>query len=167
MKKIEYRFKTEKEFREENRWSESNGCPDEWDVEMNEYLGQQVPIKFNSDCDLGNKLHISGWSFEKEDYVLIDESKYFNDLSQHIGRKIIALKNAPYSGSVKKGDVLTIVDYSKAIIETGSYRGLSYACTGALNLGHLGVLFDLIEEERESNDICNDVLGIINIINNN
>ena len=56
------------------------------------------------------------------------ETKYFNDLSQHIGRYIKALVDRPNKGGVKKGEIGIIVDiYS---VDFPSHK--KYACSWAL-----------------------------------
>jgi hypothetical protein len=155
-----YRFKTEKEFKEDSNWNFSENCPLEWATDMNKYLGKPIHYRFNDRIDKREVFSIDGWSFTSCECELIDRSEYFDSLSNHIGRKIIALKDAPYGGKVKKGEALTIVGAAHAIMENGK----SYACNLALSLGERGVSFELIEE-RTSKELYDDIFNIIKATN--
>jgi hypothetical protein len=65
-----YRFKTEEEFRKEGLWYEHH--PQRWNMSgnMNKYLGQDVPEKFNRACDDKIIIEYDGWAFNNQDYVL-------------------------------------------------------------------------------------------------
>ena len=92
-----YRFKTKKEFIRDKLWDEKDNCPYYWnsDGEMNEYLGKDVPDEFNVQCDNNKDFKYDSWLFQNTDYVLKEQQEYFDDLSQHIGRYIRALKDNP------------------------------------------------------------------------
>lgn len=137
-----YRFKTKEEFIRDGLWHHVDDVPINWnsDKEMNHYMGQDVPERFNEKCEYQKELEFDGWLFRSCDYVL--KEQYFDDLSQHIGRYLKALVNAPNAGDVKKGE------YGKII--TPSYANFpnhkKYACTTALTKGSLGVLYELMPE---------------------
>ena len=67
-----YRFKTEEEFKKEELWLETNNCPLGWNDcgDMNKYLGQDVPEKFNNRCDLNDDFNYDSWHFRSNNYVL-------------------------------------------------------------------------------------------------
>jgi MoxR-like ATPase len=76
-----YRFKTIKEFKSDGLWendscsSYDDGYPEGWEQggEMNKYMGQDVPDKFNSFMDKAQEFNMDGWSFEPTDYILKEE----------------------------------------------------------------------------------------------
>ena len=140
-----YRFKTKKEFIRDGLWDEKYNCPDEWEWEgqMNEYLGIDIPEEFNTDCDKNNGFEYDDWVFSENDYVL-KEQQYFHDLSQHIGRYIKALVDNPHLGSrVKKGDIGKIISSTRA--DFPNYK--SYSCSNALTETHLGTKYELLPED--------------------
>jgi hypothetical protein len=73
-----YRFKTIEEFQSDDLWLEDSyssshdGYPSGWCEEgsMNKYLGKDVSDEYNSKMDAGQKLHIDGWIFDSNDYIL-------------------------------------------------------------------------------------------------
>jgi hypothetical protein len=69
-----YRFKTEEEFKKEGLWYENH--PQGWNMfgNMNKYLGQDVPEKFNRACDNKVVFHYDGWGFNSQDYILKESS---------------------------------------------------------------------------------------------
>jgi len=77
-----YRFKTIEEFKSEALWTEDGYCnhpdggyPNGWGdcCGMNEYMGQDVPDKFNSLMDQDAQFNMDGWTFAREDYILKEE----------------------------------------------------------------------------------------------
>ena len=92
-----YRFKKREEFIRDGLWNDTYNCPDKWTWggQMNKYLGKDVPDEFNVQCDDNEKVKYDGWLFQNTDYVLKEQQEYFDDLSQHIGRYIRALKDNP------------------------------------------------------------------------
>lgn len=65
-----YRFKTEAEFKADDEWSSSSECPSGWNIEMNKYLGKDVPSKYNKDCDNNIGFNHDRWCFRSTNYVL-------------------------------------------------------------------------------------------------
>lgn len=67
-----YRFKTEKEFRDEGKFN--YGHPDGWVSNMNKFLGTDIPNEYNRYCDENRDFATSAvhgnWSYRKVDYVL-------------------------------------------------------------------------------------------------
>jgi len=63
-----YRFKTEEEFKKEERWG--GVAPKFWVTVMNKYLGKDIPDSYNTTCDKQDQLHYETWSFNPKDYVL-------------------------------------------------------------------------------------------------
>ena len=80
-----YRFKTKEEFIRDKLWDEERGCPIYWNTErgMNKYLGTDVPDMFNEYCDKNTSFTYGGCNFKSNEYVLKEQQKYFDDLSQH------------------------------------------------------------------------------------
>lgn len=66
-----YRFKTKEEFINDDLWihdscsSYDDGYPDHWaeDGEMNKYLGQEIPTKFNEHIEKGYEFEMHTWYF--------------------------------------------------------------------------------------------------------
>lgn len=141
-----YRFKTKEEFIHEDLWDNILNIPDGWNFkgEMNEYLGKDVPDKFNIHCDENESFTYDGWYFQNTDYVLKEQQEYFDDLSQHIGRYIRALVDNPHSGSrVYKGDIGKIIN--KGQVDFPNRKG--YGCTCALDKDYLGIKYELLPED--------------------
>ena len=141
-----YRFKTKEEFIRDGLWNDKYNCPDEWawEGQMNKYLGIDVPEKFNMDCDEKKDFEHDGWLFQSTDYVLKEQQKYFNNLSQHIGRYIRALVDNPHQGSgVYKGDIGKIIDKDR--VDFPNFK--RYHCTCALDKDHLGIKYELLPED--------------------
>jgi hypothetical protein len=94
-----YRFKTKEEFVIEGLWIEddsnhNNGYPGDWcsDGNMNKYIGQDIPDRYNSHMDRDKPFNMDGWSFEPNDYVLnkeinieetLEQLKQLNQLNQN------------------------------------------------------------------------------------
>jgi hypothetical protein len=78
-----YRLKTIDEFKADDQWindkysSSHDGYPDGWSEEgnMNKYMGQEIPDKYNSKMDRGESFNMDGWIFESYDYVLNEEKE--------------------------------------------------------------------------------------------
>lgn len=141
-----YRFKTKEEFIRDGLWNDKYNCPDEWawEGQMNKYLGIDVPEKFNMDCDEKKDFKHDGWHFNKVDYILKEQQKYFNDLSQHIGRYIRALVDNPHQGrGVYKGDIGKIIDKDR--VDFPNFK--RYHCTCALDKNNLGTKYELLPED--------------------
>ena len=141
-----YRFKTKEEFIRDKLWDEKDNCPYYWnyDGEMNEYLGIDVPDECIVYCNKNEKFKYDGWLFQNTDYTLKEQQKYFPDLSQHIGRYIRALVDNPHSGSkVKKGDIGKIINRGQVDFPNRK----SYSCSRALSKDYLGVKYELLPED--------------------
>lgn len=69
-----YRFKTKEEFINDDLWIDDSyslyddGYPDQWaeDGEMNKYLGQEIPTKFNEHIEKGYEFEMRNWIFRSE-----------------------------------------------------------------------------------------------------
>lgn len=141
-----YRFKTKEEFIRDGLWIYEYDCPQEWnfDKKMNKYLGVDVPDDFNVYCNKKEGFEYIGWVFRNTDYILKEQQKYFNDLSQHIGRYIRALVDNPNAGSrVYKGDIGKIIDKDR--VDFPNFT--RYHCTQALDKDHLGTKYELLPED--------------------
>jgi len=66
-----YRFKTKEEFIRDKQWNPLEQVyPYGWADSMLEYLGTDVPEKYNDRCDLDENINMHGWSFMGTNYVL-------------------------------------------------------------------------------------------------
>lgn len=141
-----YRFKTKEEFIRDGLWNDKYNCPDEWawEGQMNKYLGIDVPDEFNLQCDENESFEYNDWYFQNTDYTLKEQQKYFNDLSQHIGRYIRALVDNPHQGSgVYKGNIGKIIDKDR--VDFPDFK--RYHCTCALDKNNLGIKYELLPED--------------------
>lgn len=76
-----YRFKTIDEFKEDNLWIDDecsdhdNGYPEEWceSGDMNTYLGEEIPSKFNKHIEQGHGFDMHGWTFRIDDVTEVIE----------------------------------------------------------------------------------------------
>jgi MoxR-like ATPase len=76
-----YRFKTKEEFIDDNLWVEDcfssshDGYPQQWfeDGDMNKYLGEEIPSKFNKHIEQGHSFDMSGWTFRIDDVTEVIE----------------------------------------------------------------------------------------------
>jgi hypothetical protein len=76
-----YRFKTIEEFQSDDLWLEDSyslshdGYPREWcqDGDMNKYLGEEIPNKFNKHIERGHSFNMDGWTFRIDDVTEIIE----------------------------------------------------------------------------------------------
>ena len=76
-----YRFKTQEEFIEDDLWINDSytpscgGYPNGWceDGGMNKYIGMVIPDKFNLPMIQRRSFNMDGWTFEPDDYILIEE----------------------------------------------------------------------------------------------
>ena len=68
----QYRFKNEQEFKDDGLWNDEYECPDEWDeeLEMNKYIGQDVPDKFIKHIEKGNSFTYDNWSFRANNCII-------------------------------------------------------------------------------------------------
>jgi hypothetical protein len=76
-----YRFKTLEEFKEDEQWINNphvvplGGYPEGWndDGNMNKYLGQDIPDKYNYIMEQNKNFSMNNWNFEPCDYVIKEE----------------------------------------------------------------------------------------------
>jgi len=71
----QYRFKTEKEFRNDGQWNTRNNCPNKWadSGHMNHYMGQEIDTKYNVKIERNDNFSFSDWTFEPENCVEVIE----------------------------------------------------------------------------------------------
>jgi hypothetical protein len=75
-----YRFKTKEEFLNDDLWLEDpyssshDGYPQEWceEGDMNGWLGEEIPTKFNKYIEKGHGFDMAGWSFRIDDVIEIE-----------------------------------------------------------------------------------------------
>lgn len=131
-----YRFKTKEEFINDDLWLEDSyssshdGYPQEWceDGDMNKYLGQDIPNKFNKDIQIGNHFNIDGWTFRPnydvtefiEPEVNIEETleqvKQLNKNSLTTKKKMGTTKNAVKNPVAEK---FVFMDKTVSILNVG------------------------------------------------
>ena len=70
-----YRFKTEKEFRDDDQWEHHCDAPAGWcvDGEMNKYMGQSIPGKYSYNLDKSDGFKMDTWFFGPCDCILIQK----------------------------------------------------------------------------------------------
>lgn len=70
-----YRFKTEEEFKDDNRWENHCDAPIGWceDGQMNRYMGEEVYDRYNKQIEQNGSFSFEGWSFQSEDCTLMEE----------------------------------------------------------------------------------------------
>jgi hypothetical protein len=68
----QYRFKTEEEFKRDGLWNDEYECPDEWaeGLEMNKYIGQDVPDQFIKYIERGDPFSNGSWSFRANNCII-------------------------------------------------------------------------------------------------
>jgi len=130
-----YRFKTKEEFINDDLWLEDSyssshdGYPQEWceDGEMNKYLGEEIPNKFNEMIEKGHGFDMSGWSFRIDDVteviepeVSIEEAleqvKELNKNSLKTKKTMKATKNAVKNPVAEK---FVFMDKTVSILNVG------------------------------------------------
>lgn len=93
-----YRFKTKEEFIKDGIPIDfDHGNPRHWNSNMSEYLGRDVPVKLNDECDKGERISFDGWVFYEGDYVLKEENntngfEYFGDTLMEVSNDGISWK---------------------------------------------------------------------------
>lgn len=156
-----YRFKTKEEFISDGLWIFDVGCPHNWnfDGEMNEYIGMDVPDDYEDMCRNKLDFRYNLWNFKSSDYKLKEEenknTKYFPDLSKHIGRYLKNLTTSPFGGNIPAGEYGLIIDSDCVNFPTfyKETNGKLYSCTYALKEGYLDVYFELMPEGFEPEDL--------------
>jgi hypothetical protein len=100
---VKYRFKTEEEFKKDDRWKSGN--PMAWSATgaMNQYLGKDIPGEYNEFCDQKKPLSYKGWAFTSSDYILKEEENYIN-------RFIKAKRFNIFNTGVHKDEIIKIND---------------------------------------------------------
>lgn len=84
-----YRIKTKEEFQKEDLWNtdlalEHEGYPHGWNRNgrMNEYLGEEIPEKFNSEIESNKNFKMKGWVFTPKCIIEIIELDLEQTLEQ-------------------------------------------------------------------------------------
>ena len=70
-----YRFKTEKEFKDDDLWEYDCGAPVRWcvDGKMNKYMGQSIRNEYNYNLDKSDGFKMDTWFFGPGDCILIQK----------------------------------------------------------------------------------------------
>ena len=122
---MKYRFKTKNEFYRDGQWNDEYDCPVGWaeSGEMNDFLGQDVPIYLYERCDITEDFTMDGWYFQPTDYVLKEED--------YTGRWIKAIVDNPSCTGIRLGEVIQIIGKSGCyrLDKTSSgYSGMAISC---------------------------------------
>lgn len=135
-----YRFKTKEEFLDDGLWIHDeyslcdDGYPDQWaqSGEMNKYLGQDIPDKFNALMEKNKSFRMDGWEFESCDYILKEEEpvnieealeqvKQLNKNSLTTKKKMGTTKNAAKKNPV--AEKFVFMDKTVNILNVGYSTG--------------------------------------------
>jgi hypothetical protein len=83
-----YRFKTEEEFKAEGFWSVNDNCPLQWNSEslMNEFLGQDIPEKYNKHIEAGHDFSYEDWIFKSKDCILNEQPVELTDVLEELNK---------------------------------------------------------------------------------
>lgn len=104
-----YRFKTEQEFRNCDKWDEEAGCPLNWNLEgeMNEYMGHEITDESALMlCESNDGFKTGAWCFNNYDYVIMEETSIFQKGSL-FGRYVQVLNDSNIGHyPCKNGDYL-------------------------------------------------------------
>ena len=75
-----YRFKTEKEFKEDDQWDKYYNTPDGWnnDGDMNKYLGTDIPDNLAITIDKNYNFIFDGWNFRNSNVIENKKTKSSN-----------------------------------------------------------------------------------------
>jgi hypothetical protein len=131
-----YRFKTKQEFINDDLWipdrhsSSHNGYPEEWaeDGDMNKYMGEEIPTKFNKYIESGDDFQMNSWTFRPEHDVIeviepeisIDEAleqvKQLNKNSLTTKKAMKATKNAVKNPVAEK---FVFMDKTVSVLNVG------------------------------------------------
>lgn len=67
-----YRFKTKEEFKADGLWNEDYDCPNDWceEGDMNEFIGKEIPDKFNKTIEEEQEFQWQSWTFQHHDCTL-------------------------------------------------------------------------------------------------
>lgn len=68
-----WRFKTEKEFKEEGLWNKLKGCPTGWVSDMNMFLGELIEKEYHKYCEVGKGFTHSIWTIYPENYKKVEK----------------------------------------------------------------------------------------------
>ena len=123
-----YRFLTEQEFKDKNKWNFDDKYPYSWNQIMLKYLGQTIPEIYWKYCEQNTNFLIkdeeSGreWSIHHTEYCIAEESESQPALKYKVGDLVFINKNSEHASQgmsgwkLLKGTVIEV--YSK---EIGSY----------------------------------------------
>lgn len=127
-----YRFLTEQEFKDKNKWSFDYKYPHGWNERMLKYLGQTIPERYWKYCEQKSHFLIkdeeSGreWSINYGEYCTAEQSESQPALKYKEGDLVFINKNSQHSDQgmsgwkLLKGTVIEV--YSKEEIGSYCYR---------------------------------------------
>lgn len=127
-----YRFLTEQEFKDKDRWNYEYQYPKGWNAIMLKYLGQTIPEHFWEFCERGLGFSMTDmdkkrdWSFVFGDYCIAEQSESKSQsesttLKFKVGDLVFINKNSEHASQgmldwrLLKGTVLTVYSEEEAI----------------------------------------------------
>ena len=131
-----YRFKTKEEFISDDLWLEDeyssscDGYPDQWseDGDMNKYMGEEIPTKFNKYIESGDDFQMNSWTFRPEHDVIeviepeisieeaLEQVKQLNKNSLTTKKTMKATKNAVKNPVAEK---FVFMDKTVSVLNVG------------------------------------------------
>lgn len=125
-----YRFLTEQEFKDKDKWHFDYKHPHNWNEQMLKYLGQTVPEEYWKHCEQGNMFHIRDkeigrtWSIHPGEYCTAEQSESQPALKYKVGDLVFINKNSEHSGQGMSGWKLlkgTVIEAHSERKEINSY----------------------------------------------
>jgi hypothetical protein len=124
-----YRFKTREEFIDDGLWNEEDNCPHHWNnhEEMNHFMGQDIPDKFNRQIEGGYDFNHDDWTFRSNQCILNSielSEEETKEILKQVNKSLITerkMKKAT-TKSVKKnpvGDKFVFMDKTVNILNVG------------------------------------------------
>jgi hypothetical protein len=124
-----YRFKTEREFIEDNLWSFA-GTPLHWasSKAMNEYLGEDVPDGFIDQIENDESFHIKSWTFRANNCILkTPVTKFIKGDTVRVISTTASDEAWAKIGRIdvdfKIGDIITVIDITNYSLKLKNYAG--------------------------------------------
>lgn len=158
-----YRFKTKEEFLNDYLWtndkysSYDDGYPEGWseDGHMNEYLGQEIPDKYNSKIEQGVEFQMDGWIFRSEHDVTeviepevnieetLEQVKELNKNSLKTKKAMKTTKNAAKKNPV--AEKFVFMDKTVNILNVGYSTGKNVILYGPGGHGKSEITLDFLK----------------------
>jgi hypothetical protein len=154
-----YRFKTRKEFIDDDLWNDEYDCPEYWNEEgdMNYFMGQDIPDEFNEQIDKGYDINYDDWTFRAEQCILNstelseEETKEILEQVKIKNNSLITkkMKNAE-TKSVKRNPVaekFVFMDKTVNILNVGFMTGKNVVLFGPGGHGKSEITLDFLKSK--------------------